>query len=195
MYYLKMALVFGIITLSLSAYAQDFHPKYDYVITVKNDTLKCKITASIFQKDYGNGYKYKLEKDTANKTLKTDSIKEFYRSKYATTFVAVMLPGQKEKRFVSLLERGKINLYEDVAIISNNYITTYYANKNGSPLFEIKTDGVFRPSGVSSAERRKALADMLSDNPALLQSFNKEGGYDFDTIRNFINLYNFDAKN
>ena len=184
----------GIMLLFISkGYTQ---PRQSYIITNQNDTLKCIIKKPLMFDDFGNGYKYKLTKKDSYKPLNADSIKAYYLADDSVTYLAELLPGNKKLRFVTLLEQGKINLYQDKAQSSGrNSLNTWYASKNGGQLFEIKTEGLtIGGSGTSRDERKKALSDLLSDNYILSQSFTKKDDFSFKAIRDVIEQYNADIK-
>jgi hypothetical protein len=171
-------------------------PRQSYVITNQNDTVTCNIKKPLLFDDFGNGYKYRLTKKDSYKSLSPDSIKAYYLAEDSVTYIAEPLPGNKKLRFVTLLEHGKINLYQDKAQSSGrNSLNTWYASKSGAHLFEIKTEGVtIGGSGNSRDERKKALSDLLSEDPPVAQNFAQKNDFSFKAIRDAIVQYNADIK-
>jgi len=192
--YLYTVVGVGVMLLFISkAYTQS---RQSYIITNQNDTLKCLIKKPLLFDDFGNGYKYRLTKKDSYKPLNADSIKAYYLADDSVSYFAKLLPGNKKLRFVTLLEHGRINLYQDkVQSSGRNSLNTWYACKNGGQLFEIKTEGLtIGGSGTNRDERKKALNDLLSDDPTVTQEFGQKNDFSFKAIRNAIAQYNAGAK-
>jgi len=179
--------------LASNSYAQS---QESYIVTNRNDTLKCAIKRPLLFDDFGNGYKYRLTKKDSYKPLIADSIKAYYFAEDSITYFAEVLPGNKKPRFVTRLEHGKINVYQDKAQSSGrNTLNTWYASKLEGPLLEIKTEGLtIGASGNNRDDRKKNLSDLLADNPSLAEQFARKNDFGFKAIREAIQQYNVGVK-
>jgi len=187
---LNTLLCLGAMLFSVNVAAQEIQ---SYAVTNRGDTLKCIIKKPLLFDDFGNGYKYRLTKKDAYKSLSADSIKVYYLADDSATYYSELLPGNKKPRFVTRLEHGKIDLYQDKAQSSGrNSLNTWYASKNGSALLEIKKEGISigGNSGNSRDDRKKALNDLLADTPAIAANFIQNNDFSFKAIREAIQRYN-----
>jgi hypothetical protein len=170
----------------------------DYVITLKNDTVKCHIGRRFLGK-----LTYKVDGVRGAKPFDADSVKGFYRSEDSSFFVSKRLPETGHLFFVRPLEQGKINLYErrsggtslhDGNIEGNGTSFFWYVSKNNDSLKFIKigtVEGIY--FGSSRKSREKIFMDLIADNPALLDKYKEERkttNYNFELIQFYVKLYN-----
>jgi hypothetical protein len=167
----------------------------DYLITEKNDTIRCELKVNSL-----GSYKYGVNKTDQFKNIDFH-VKEYFFAADTTTLVSKLIPEKQSKLLVKWLERGKINLYErevstsNINNLYNVYYHYWYATKDNDSLVQIKTDAWF-PAGSSRKKREQALTDMFADSPYLLKSFTralKTQEYDYDLIRNYIQAYNLSS--
>jgi hypothetical protein len=193
MRYFKL-FVFGFLLVgAVNVYAQD------YVITAKGDSLPCKISISIFN---GSG-SYKTANMSKSVKIKPDEIKTYYLSKKNKLYFSLILPGKTEPQLLQVLERGKINLYEQIILtttvpVYNRYggmmggstsSTFWYIAKGTGEIKELKTsDIVFW--GKSKSERKNDFGDMLMDNKSVYDKYIQDAQFGFTQIRNLVHLYN-----
>ncbi|HEY9001518.1 MAG TPA: hypothetical protein VIM89_09195 [Mucilaginibacter sp.] len=176
---------------SITSFAQD-ESFNDYIITLKNDTIKCELHSS----NNVDWFKYQIEGVKGSKKLNADSINGYYSSKDSVLFLSKHTPGPGGRTFLQLLERGQINLYE----LNSGSDTYWYEEKNGDSLKLIK---MYRNSvhigdnsyeaNTSRKERQQNLFNALADNPELLQRFKnaiKDVNYGFKLIQYYIKTYN-----
>ncbi len=169
------------------AFAQDdiiTKPDNDYVINLKNDTIRCTIKTSFF----GNGgynVQWKTGQEKKWKKMDGNFVKEYFTAQDTNTFIFKQVPGNEKMNFVQWVERGKINLYSDF------YGNELYANKDESELKLIKVNTALFAKGTHKS-RIKAFMDMIADNPDLLSRFKearKNADYSFELIRYYIKTY------
>jgi hypothetical protein len=180
----NIALITFLILFSIS---NSLFAQSDYLITEKNDTIRCQL-----KRDLLSHLKYRV--DTTQSFKKVDfPIKEMFYAIDTSTYVWEPIPEKQGKWLVKWLERGKINLYERLVEVNGLDYPFWYASKNSDTLVQVKTSGTFIATGSSRKKRKQALIDLLADNPAVLQSFNqmlKNEEYDYDLIRRYIQIYN-----
>lgn len=160
----------------------------DYIVTLKNDTLKGEITKPIFGKQ-----RFKETGQSNELAISTKNTKVYHRvskSKTPETFAARILPNGSKPLFLQLREQGEVQLYELVKSSYSQYgnttVTSWYASKGDGPLFIIKTNGI----SFSRAEKENNFEQLLGDNPTLWEAFKAEKSFSFDILRNYIKLYN-----
>jgi len=181
-FFISLALL---ITLVCTVFAQK--PSFNYVLTVKGDTIKC-----TFKKPFMGKLRYvPLESDKAIK-ITTDDIKEYYDTKDSVMVVAAVLPGDTSPKFLDLLERGKINMYERIVVTTSQYgsTTTYYwyVNKGNDVLKELKATTIFTDG--SRKERKKMFSEMIADDEPLKAQFEADSDFGLERLRYYIRQYN-----
>jgi hypothetical protein len=163
-----------------SALAQD-----DYIITLKNDTLKGKITKPLFGR-----YRFKEAGQAKEVTINLKNTKVYHKGKESETFAARNLPGASKPSFLQVREQGYIHLYELVQStqgqFGNTTVTSWYASKGEGPLLSIKTNGL----SFSRAEKENNFEKLLGDNSELWGKFKTEKSFSFNMLRDYIKLYN-----
>jgi hypothetical protein len=161
----------------------------DYIVTLKNDTLKGEITKSFF----GN-HRFKQQDQSKRITITEKNTKRYYISsdkEKPQTFEARVLPKKSKPVFLELHEQGEIQLYElinNAPTQNGGSITTtsWYASKGNGPLFSIKTSGL----SFSRADKENSFEQLLGDNTSLWANFKAEKSFSFKVLRKYINLYN-----
>ena len=161
-------------------------PTFNYVLTVKGDTIKCD-----FKKPFMGKLRYvPLGSDKAIK-ITTDFIKEYYNAKDTVMVAAAILPNRTTPEFLNLLEWGKINMYQRVVITSGyvNSITYYwYVNKGSGLLKELKTTTIFTDG--SRKERKKMFSEMIADDEPLKGQFEADNDFSLKRLQYYIHTYN-----
>jgi hypothetical protein len=127
-----------------------------------------------------------------------ENIKEYSRSNRAKTYRAVYQGSSNKPNFMTVIERGKISLYELVQ--TNSYYggvsgtwnstsqTDWYIGKNTDTVVSFKTSGFFM--GKSRQARKDMLGEMFKDNPEVYNKYIAEDKFSFKQIRNLVHLYN-----
>lgn len=196
-------LLFVIACLLLSVpqlFAQGDTSKFrDYIVSLKNDTLKCRIieryTTGMFNSvgDISNQkFKYKILGVRGTKIMNADSVKSYFLASDTSFYVPELLPGADKPVFVEILVRGKISLFEfdtgggtsttmqangSFTATSSGSSTFWYANKDGDALKLVKTLSTALTIGdkfTGSTTRKKRqtnLMDLFADNPDLVERF------------------------
>ena len=159
-----------------------------YIITQKNDTVKGELKIRAFVRP-----QFKLANKTDFTPITLDTLKE-YQLKDSSVWVAKRLPTTSmnfiaKPQFVLLLEKGKINLYQQTGT-DRYHLRTWYVAQNPDSLVAIKTDDIFLAGGGSKKGRKEILAAMFADQPDIQATFNATSKFDFDTIRLYIRKYN-----
>lgn len=155
-----------------------------YVITSKGDTIKGEIRHNP-KKEHDLFSKVTVKiAENQNKTLKADKVKMF--SFGSNTFISTMVDG--EPVFLRILSKGAITLYEWQYewVNSKNeteYKTEYYMQKQGEA----------EPTRIRAGRFRKQVAEMISDNEALVKEL-EEKKYEYENLAEVIESYNKWAK-
>lgn len=178
----------------LSALMLNAQPAYrDYVITTKGDSIRCKVKKPLI----GN-LRYQSEKMSAPEEVTEENIKEYSRSNRTKIYRAVYLGNFKKPIFMTVIERGKISIYELVqtnsyyggagGTFTNTSQTDWYVGKNTDTVVSFKTSGFF--IGKSRQERKDMLGEMFKDNPEVYNKYIAEDKFNFKQIRNLVHMYN-----
>jgi hypothetical protein len=187
-YFTKIILFSALLLTASVLKAQD----HDYVITLSGDTIKCKI---LFDG------RYKADGAAKSKRISFDEIKEFYTVKDDKRCRAVYLPGHKRPQFMAVVEKGKIDLYQEtknyaykdiVGIVSSTTVTEWYIAK-GTDTVKVLKNSDFLWGSVflkSKKSRKNDLAEMLKDNKGVYNKFITDDKFSFDQIRNLVHSYN-----
>lgn len=172
----------------------------DFIETLKGDTLRGKLrNGFVMGVGPADELKFKKLEDSKFMTVKTDTLRSYFRSADSALFVLMKMPYAEEARLVKKLENGRIELFEDYSASSGmlsatgvysarGSISTWYARLAGGQLLEIKTNDT-AISGNKREQREKNLYSLLADDQQLLESFKKKG-FTFDNIRTCIKKYN-----
>lgn len=182
-----MKLNLTVLTIRLAASLAAIAQNNDRVITVKNDTIPCKI---ILKRLFGT-YKYtttdssnaiKIDKDNVTEFYSADK-KIWFRKIYASkgTFIAHDL-------MMKVLERGKISLYETWVRVNGVTNTLWYATKNSDTGIYIKTDAMAIISGTRKG--KKIFITYLADNKPIQEKYIADDNPEIDEIRRLVHWYN-----
>ena len=182
----------ALITITFKATAQS-----DYVITVKGDSIPCKISRSFI-----GIMKYKSATMTESESIEPDVIKEYYVAKKNILHRAVFKEGSNSPMYMTVIEKGKISLFEEIVVSSS--IATYgfgaptttrtsveewYISKGSDNVSKIKTTDIVLL--INSKQKRKdAFGDMLKDNKAVYEKYLNDDKFTFKQIQNLVHLYN-----
>ena len=170
------------IILTFNANAQS-----DYVITVKGDSIPCKISIPLIGSN-----KYKSDAMSGPEKIKPDVIKEYYIARKNFRQRAVFRDNSTKPTYMTVIERGKISLYE--MVYSNYYngmtttTVTWYVSKGSDNVSDLKTSALF--SFKSRQTRKDDFAEMLKDNKVVYDLYISEDKFSFKQIRNLVHLYN-----
>ncbi|MEE1944640.1 hypothetical protein VRU48_05945 [Pedobacter sp. KR3-3] len=172
----------------------------DFIETLKGDTIRGKLrNGFVMGTGPADELKFKKLEDSKFVTIKTDTLKSYFRSADSALFVLMKMPYAEEARLVKKLENGRIELFEDYSASSGavsatgiysarGTISTWYARLDGGQLLEIKTNDT-AISGSKREQREKNLYGLLADDQQLLDKFKKRS-FSFDNIRDCIKKYN-----
>jgi hypothetical protein len=178
----------------------------DYVITKNNDTIHCKIRGDFtYIIGVNRELKYRVNKKDKFIPINSDNITECFLANDTISYVYKKLPGKKiSGGFVKWLERGRINLYEQIIEIdsppagkygsSATYTNVYwYINKGTDSLVQVKSDAISHNNIGSHKDRINAFLTMINDCDYVateLKYDDVKKEYDFDKIRAYIKMYN-----
>jgi hypothetical protein len=192
---IKASIIIIVIISALNARAQN-----DYVITIKGDSIACKISTSLT-----GAFRYKSAAMSGSEKITPDVIKEYYIAGKDMLSRAVFEDSSKKAVFMTVLEQGKISLY---AMSYTNYstmpnygtvgttgygTTTYkttdwFVSKGSDNVIAMKTNDWSMLKGRQ--QRKDIFASMLKDNETVYNKFIVDGKFSNDQIRNLIHLYN-----
>lgn len=176
---LLSTLVFTVITVNIKA--------QDYVITVKGDSIPCRISAPLIGK-----MKYKVDSMGESKKIKPDEIREYYIARKNDRERAVYKDSTGRPWFMTVIEKGRISLYQVITIYYHNGLTTssteWYVGKGSDYVSDLKTSSLF--SLKSKRKRKDIFAEMLKDNKAVYDKYMADDKFSFKQIRNLVHLYN-----
>ncbi|HEY8783787.1 MAG TPA: hypothetical protein VIM16_19315 [Mucilaginibacter sp.] len=186
---MKAFKILTLIVLCSIIHLNKIYAQKDYVITSSKDTIFCDIRGSFFS----NNLKYRANKKDKFTPITSADIIEYFLADDTTTFVAKSLPRKvyRYTPYLKLLERGRINLYDQqVASGSQGQTTSFwYASKGSDSLKLIKVSGITLGGVGSRKQREQAFMDLISDFPSLLEGF-KTKAYTFENIQDCIVVYN-----
>ncbi len=156
----------------------------DYVITTNGDSIKCKINIPFI-----GSPKYKIEGSNESKKIKADSVNEYYTADKSTWYRRVFydpkgLWVRNKVCFMTVVESGKINLYELITDYNNVTITGWYASKGTNTVILIKE------TGLLGNRKRRDFETLIADNKAVYEKYTADDKFGFDKIRNLVHLYN-----
>lgn len=181
---LTSILVFSILmlfTISVNAQTED------YVITPKGDTLKCSISFPLI-----GASKYTIP-GAKSKKMDRDEIKEYYITRKDLRKRVVFMGHKSKADFMTVIENGKISLYEIVynhySQYSNQSTTEWYVGKSSDRVLALKTSDLLF-LGKARKERKDDFSDMLKDKPEVYEKYMAEDKFSFSAIRNLVHLYN-----
>ncbi|HEY2581071.1 MAG TPA: hypothetical protein VGI43_04660 [Mucilaginibacter sp.] len=167
----------------------------DYVITVAWDTIICNISHPTFSQFP----KYKTADMRKAKDIYLGAIKEYYLAKENILYRKVYTKAGKPFfcEYMSVVEKGKVNLYEKFKTIprpnatADELIEWYVAKGTDTVKLLKSSDHTLGAIFIKSREKRKNdFIEMISDNKEVYDKFLANDDLSFDKIRNLIHLYN-----
>jgi hypothetical protein len=182
---IAQAIIFiAAITLTFSANAQS-----DYVITVKGDSIPCKISTPLF-----GGIKYQSATMSEPKKINPDEIEEYYITGQNVLHRAIFIDNNRKPVYSTVVEKGRISLFEMVytttnfngAMATTTTTKTWYITKGTDHAKSLKSTGIF----FGRSKRKDDFAEMLNDNKGVYDKYMAEDKFSFGQIRNLVHLYN-----
>jgi hypothetical protein len=155
----------------------------DYIVTLRNDTIHGNLQFRFNSPSI-------LETEETNYAVDIRSVESWFSASHKTLARRRMLPGKKKYLFLPVLESGAISLYVYSIGGGVNGMTTtiYYAQKWDSALVQVWTNrGLFASDNKT---RRQALAALITDDPAVKQTFDSDTKYDAIDVQYYIHEYN-----
>ncbi|MDP9048818.1 MAG: hypothetical protein M3N14_11830 [Bacteroidota bacterium] len=178
---IKTLIVIGTI-LTFNANAQN-----DYVIKIQGDSIPCKITTPLI-----GGAKYKSDTMRESKRIKPTEIREYYIARKDFRERSVYTDSTSSPRFMTIVEKGKISLYQMIYSNYHNGITTstteWYVGKGSDYVSDLKTSSLF--AFKSKQKRKDNFEEMLKDNKEVYDKYKADDKFSFKQIRNLVHLYN-----
>jgi hypothetical protein len=178
-------LFFGIIVLfALNVSGQD------YVITVKGDSIPCKVRVSLLLQ---GDIRYKSEAMSSFERIKPTEIKEFYVASKNELHHSVFTDSKSEPEFKHVIEKGKLSLFEQTTYSWGSTMNSYSGTMN-SMMYSSRALYVGKSSDyvieLSKKQSRDKFAEMLKDNKDVYDKFINEDKFSFEQIKKIIHLYN-----
>ncbi|WP_183562694.1 nucleotidyltransferase [Mucilaginibacter sp. SP1R1] len=181
----KVAICTAAILFTLSVKAQN----QDYVITTKGDSIPCTIKIPLITCGDGN---YKTTPNSHAIKIKPEDIKAYYISKKQTLYRAVIKEGKTKPDFLTVLETGKISLYEEVTEVyvnnSTTNVTKWFVAKGSDTVKQLKTEDLI--ISKSRKQRKMEFAALINDNQVVYDQYTAENKFSFKQIRNLVQQYN-----
>ena len=176
---MRYKLILALLILS----ACDTASQTDYIIDQKGDTTYGKLTYDLFKTP-------KLSAEGKVIICTPATTKEYYQTKNNKLVNSKTLPGKRKPTFVDVYEKGSIMLYQTQSTTSAGGVpvtnTKWYAQKGENELVEVKTNSVIG----GRSRQKEAILQLISDNPELLERFESEKSFSFETIQALIRDYN-----
>ncbi|WP_231424414.1 MULTISPECIES: hypothetical protein [Pedobacter] len=173
--------------------------KSDYVILKSGDTIFTDIVRK------SNDFFFKVKQTDTLEKITADNIKAFFIVKNKIPLALKYVEGKDKPVYLTILESGKINLFESSSSnsVAGVHISgmagsgtfgggrssdiTYYAQNNGADsLLFLKTNGISK----SNAKGRLCFENLISDDKELFDFYKSKEEYSFDVIRAMIKAYN-----
>ncbi|WP_295795007.1 hypothetical protein [Mucilaginibacter sp.] len=184
---------FLFIGLFISVTAAKAQPRYwDYVITIKGDSIRCNV-----EKPFIGRTKYKSATMGKPEKITIENIKEYSLITEQKTYRAVNKDSSATPMFMTVIEKGKIGLYELINTSTSmgfgNTMTTtstrdWYIGKNSDYVTGFKSSGIFL--GKSRKSRKDLLGEMFKDKPEIYNKYMADDKFSFKQIQRLIHLYN-----
>lgn len=172
----------SIFILSLTVRAQQKTP--DYVITVKGDTIRCKINTPFL----GSAVEYALSDGSLTPLEDTTYVREYYITKKKLLKRAV---SSNNKNFIYLpvVENGPISLYELERYPNprGGAVIDWYVGKDRKNISLLKSNSI---TSTARKEREDMLAGLLKDNQAAYNMYITKKKFTFDSLIDIVHFYN-----
>src|SRR6185312_2024784 len=191
---IKLLSITGLLLIAFTAPAQN----KDMVVTAAGDTIHCEITHSLL----GGDLKYRTSKDQKAIKITIDNINAYYIADQSKWVRKIYYKGGQHykagRSFMTVLESGKINLYEEIETYAVNSHSVgpmfgtsstssyklWYVAKGNDPAARVKGDF----TGIQKMENE--FAEFLADNKTVYDMYMSYNGLSFDKLRNLVHLYN-----
>ena len=176
--------------------------KDSYVINNNNDTIKCEIKVLFF-----GSIKYKPLSASNNKYIlaSPSDIKEYHIAGNANSYVAIALADEGKIGYISILEKGRINLYEKITSNENGYsqissiLTRWYVSKDYAPLQKLKSTTVYNGGAQDdqtiSKKSKEYFLELIADDGPLFEKFRAETDFSYSKLQYYVHQYNLDKLN
>jgi len=165
------------IVFALTAQAQT-----DYVITAKGDSIRCKISMPLF-----GDTKYKGVAMSEPKKIDPEEIKQYFIARKNLLERSVLTDSTSKPEFMTVIEKGKINLYQKIIYFDDSSITTWYISKNSDEVVALKTSGLSLSNPRQT--RKDILAKMLMDKKPVYDKYKADDKFSFKQIRKMVHWY------
>ncbi|MBC7914318.1 MAG: hypothetical protein H7Y07_09360 [Pyrinomonadaceae bacterium] len=157
----------------------------DYIVTLKGDTVLGEIRSK-----NNDWVKFKENRQSKFIKLPSSGIQSVYVLIYDEYFAYKVVIDGGKLLLLQRLDNGLIKLYDLTTYSYSKYGSSkyvkWYAEKEDSPLVEIKTNSFFG----SKEARKNAFVSLISDQPSIVDIFNKEEKFNFKFIQGLIQQYN-----
>src|SRR6185312_16798248 len=154
---LRIITILYLLTIVLATSAQ---AQTDYVITAKGDSIPCKISMPFF-----GSIKYKGDAMSEPKKIKPEEIKQYFIARKNLLERSVLIDSTSKPVFMTVIERGKIKLYQMIIYFDDSQTTIWYISKDSNDVIALKTSGL--SLSKPRRTRKDILAKMLMDNKAV----------------------------
>ncbi len=173
-----------------------------YVINNNNDTIKCEIKVLFF-----GSVKYKPLSASNNKYIlaSPSAIKEYHIAGNANSFVAIALADEGKIGYISILEKGRINLYQKITSNENGYsqissiFTRWYVSKDYAPLQKLKSTTVYNGGAQDdqtiTKKSKEYFLELIADDGPLFEKFRAETDFSYSKLQYYVHQYNLDKLN
>ena len=85
---------------------------------------------------------------------------------------------------MTVVESGKINLYELITNYNNVTVTEWFASKGTD------TGILIKDNSLSGNRKRRDFEALIADNKAVYEKYTADDKFRFNNIRNLVHLYN-----
>ena len=176
---LRIITILYLLTIVLATSA---HAQTDYVITAKGDSIPCKISMPFF-----GGIKYKDDAMSEPKKIKPEEIKQYFIARKNLLERSVQTDSTLKPVFMTVIEKGKINIYESIIYSGDTQIAIWYISKDSDEVIALKTSGL--SLSKPRRTRKDILAKMLMDNKAVYNKYKADDKFTFKQIRKLVHWY------
>ena len=217
---MRLFITLSFLILALSASANQSLKFKSYIVTKTNDTIYGRIKANYLiggLKLVTKDSTYKIDANIYSAYYNALK-KTVYRSRILPGFIPEKLAKKmaipQEASWLKCIEDGKIKLYEVksytygqqldnvlgvtstigsvIAIggVPNSEFTSWYIEKNESPITPIKYNTFASGGSKTRKERKELLKELLADNDTVSQSYDPAKAFTFKEVRKLVHEYN-----
>jgi len=162
--------------------ALNVHAQTDYVITAMGDSIPCKISTPFLA-----NIKYKGDAMSEPKKIKPEEIKQYFIARKNLLERSVLIDSTSKPVFMTVIERGKIKLYQMIIYFDDSQTTIWYISKDSDEVIALKTSGL--SLSKPRRTRKDILAKMLMDNKAVYDKYKADDKFTFKQIRKLVHWY------